>query len=59
MRPFTRLTNGFSKKLENLCRAACTSLHYNFAKKHITLKETLTIRAGIGGPRLRGGIRSS
>jgi hypothetical protein len=39
MRRFTRLTNGFSKKVENL--AAAVSLHfmyYNFARPHQTLK---------------------
>ncbi len=38
MRRFTRLTNGFSKKLENL--AAAVSLYfayYNFARPHMTL----------------------
>ena len=35
MRRFTRLTNGFSKKVENLAHAV--SLHYNFARPHITL----------------------
>ena len=38
MRRFTRLTNGFSKKVENLAHAV--SLHYmhsNFARPHSTL----------------------
>jgi len=38
MRRFTRLTNAFSKKVENL--AAAVSLHfvyYNFARPHQTL----------------------
>jgi len=38
MRRFTRLTNGFSKKVENLAHAV--SLHfmyYNFARPHTTL----------------------
>ena len=38
MRRFTRLTNAFSKKLENL--TAAVSLHfmyYNFARPHMTL----------------------
>jgi hypothetical protein len=42
MRRFTRLTNGFSKKAENL--VAAMSLHfmyYNFARPH----QTLTKRA--------------
>jgi IS1 family transposase len=40
MRRFTRLTNGFSRKVENLAHAV--SLHfmyYNFARPHKTLKE--------------------
>jgi IS1 family transposase len=39
MRRFTRLTNGFSKKIENL--AAAVALHYmvyNFARPHMSLK---------------------
>jgi len=40
MRRFTRLTNGFSRKVENL--AAAVSLHfmfYNFARPHTTLSK--------------------
>jgi IS1 family transposase len=38
MRRFTRLTNGFSKKLENHSAAvALHFLHYNFARPHKTL----------------------
>jgi len=40
MRRFTRLTNGFSRKVENLAHAV--SLHfmyYNFARPHKALKE--------------------
>src|SRR5438045_5432162 len=40
MRRFTRLTNAFSKKVENL--AAAVSLHfmyYNFARPHKTLSK--------------------
>jgi hypothetical protein len=40
MRRFTRLTNAFSKKLEN--HAAAVALHfmyYNFARPHQSLKE--------------------
>ena len=43
MRRFTRLTNGFSKKVENLAHAV--SLHYmtyNFARPHQTLNVTET-----------------
>ena len=42
MRRFARLTNAFSKKIENL--EAAVSLHfmyYNFARVHQTLRVTL------------------
>jgi hypothetical protein len=48
MRRFTRLTNAFSKKVEN--HAAAIALHfmwYNFGRKHMTLKTTPAIAAGI------------
>lgn len=48
MRRFTRLTNGFSKKVENLSHAL--SLHfmyYNFARIHRTLRITPAMQAGI------------
>ncbi len=48
MRRFTRLTNGFSKKVENLAHAV--SLHfmyYNFARIHRTLRVTPAMEAGI------------
>ncbi len=48
MRRFTRLTNAFSKKLEN--HAAAISLHmmyYNFARVHQTLKTTPAVAAGV------------
>jgi IS1 family transposase len=39
MRRFTRLTNGFSKKIENLIAAVAVHyLHYNFCRPHMTLK---------------------
>jgi IS1 family transposase/lambda repressor-like predicted transcriptional regulator len=48
MRRFTRLTNAFSKKLENLCHAvALYFMHYNFVRKHMTLKTTPALQAGI------------
>jgi IS1 family transposase len=38
MRRFTRLTNGFSRKIENLTAAVSLHfLHYNFARPHMTL----------------------
>ncbi len=43
MRRFTRLTNGFSKKVENLTYAISLHyMHYNFARPH----QTLTKKAG-------------
>ncbi len=48
MRRFTRLTNAFSKKAENLAHAV--SLHfmyYNFCRKHLTLRETPAQAAGL------------
>ena len=38
MRRFTRLTNGFSKKVENLAHAVSLHyMHYNFCRPHATL----------------------
>jgi hypothetical protein len=38
MRRFTRLTNGFSKKVENQAHAVSLHyMHYNFARTHQTL----------------------
>ena len=38
MRRFTRLTNGFSKKVENLAHAVSLHyMHYNFARPHKSL----------------------
>jgi len=48
MRRFTRLTNGFSKKLEN--HIAAISLHfmyYNFVRTHQTLRMTPAMAAGV------------
>ena len=48
MRRFTRLTNGFSKKVENLSHAV--SLHfmyYNFARIHRTLRVTPAMEAKV------------
>lgn len=47
-RRFTRLTNAFSKKVENLTHAV--SLHfmyYNFCRIHRTLRVTPAMEAGI------------
>jgi hypothetical protein len=48
MRRFTRLTNAFSKKLENL--KAALALHfgwYNFLRVHGSLRVTPAMEAGI------------
>lgn len=48
MRRFTRLTNGFSKKIENLKAAlALHFAHYNFMRTHQTLRVTPAMEAGI------------
>ncbi|MGH9745840.1 MAG: IS1 family transposase [Candidatus Acidiferrales bacterium] len=48
MRRFTRLTNGFSKKLENHGHAlALYFMHYNFCRVHKTLRVTPAMEAGI------------
>jgi hypothetical protein len=39
MRRFTRLTNGFSKKVDNHCFAlALYFFHYNFCRQHKSLR---------------------
>ena len=48
MRRFTRLTNGFSKKVENHMHAVSLHfMHYNFARIHKTLRVTPAMEAGI------------
>jgi hypothetical protein len=48
MRRFTRLTNGFSKKIENMKHAvALNFMHYNFCRIHQTLRVTPAMEAGI------------
>lgn len=48
MRRFTRLTNAFSKKAQNLQRAlALHFMYYNFCRVHQTLKTTPAIAAGL------------
>lgn len=48
MRRFTRLTNGFSKKVENLEHAVSLHfMHYNFARIHKSLRVTPAMEAGL------------
>ena len=48
MRRFTRLTNGFSKKMQNLeCAVALHFMYYNFGRIHKTLRVTPAMEAGI------------
>ena len=48
MRRFTRLTNAFSKKIENLKAAVALHFaHYNFVRIHQTLRMTPAMAAGV------------
>lgn len=48
MRRFTRLTNAFSKKIENLEHAiALHFMHYNFVRRHQTLRMPPALKAGV------------
>ena len=48
MRRFTRLTNGFSKKIDNMKHAvALNFMYYNFCRIHQTLRVTPAIEAGL------------
>jgi IS1 family transposase len=48
MRRFTRLTNGFSKKLANHAhQVALYFMHYNFCRVHKTLRVTPAMEAGL------------
>ena len=48
MRRFTRLTNAFSKKIENHCYSiSLYFVYYNFAKIHSSLSVTPAMQAGL------------
>jgi len=48
IRRFTRLTNAFSKKVENHAAAvALHSMYYNFVRLHQTLKVSPAMAAGV------------
>jgi len=48
MRRFTRLTNAFSKKIDNLIHSvALFHMHYNFCRVHQTLRVTPAMEAGL------------
>jgi len=50
MRRFTRLTNAFSKKLENhMAALALYFMYYNFARIHQTLRVSPAMAAGVTG----------
>ena len=56
MRRFTRLTNAFSKKVENHAAAvALYFMYYNFGRVHQTLRVTPAMEAGVSDSRLDGG----
>jgi len=48
VRRYTRLTNAFSKKLENHVAAVSLHfMHYNFCRTHLTLGTTPAVAAGV------------
>src|ERR1700722_675281 len=55
MRRYTRLTNAFSKKIENhIATMAIFHMHYNYVRIHQTLRVTPALAAGVT-ERLGGG----
>ena len=47
-RRLTRLSNGFSKKPENLTAAVALHFcHYNFVRRHSSIKTTPAVAAGV------------
>lgn len=52
-RRYTRLTNAFSKKLENHWHAICLHFwHYNWSRRHLTIKTTPAVAAGLANRRM-------
>jgi hypothetical protein len=48
MRRFARLTNAFSKKVENMAHSvALHFMHYNFVRSHQTLRMPPALKAGV------------
>ena len=48
MRRFTRLTNGFSKKIENQMHVVSLHfMHYNFGRIHKSMRVTPAMQAGL------------
>lgn len=53
-RRYTRLTNAFSKKVENHWHALSLHFwHYNWSRKHQTLKTTPAVASGIANRRMQ------
>jgi len=53
-RRYTRLTNAFSKKIENHWHALNLHFwHYNWSRRHATLKTTPAVAAGIANRRMQ------